>query len=248
MGLKAKGVATGALAISIGPLFGQEALEVRFELRGQKIVARGTIEGGRQVRMLIDTGASCSVIDRRLASEMKLAEMPTRIPVAAHGRSLSASSVLIHDIRLGPITTSRTCIASDIPLPGIEMIVGLDILRRHNFTIDMASERLIFESDHAADFEQSFDPDLHLITVPARLEDREIRLVLDTGAEMACLVGRKFSDWLPAPLSEFPETLVGKPGMLADIVAVSGNPLEDITALQRVALVMKDGVVIRQDR
>jgi imidazolonepropionase-like amidohydrolase len=38
-----------------------------------------------------------------------------------------------------------------------------------------------------------------------------------------------------------------RPGMLADIVAVPDNPLEDITTLQRVMFVMKDGVVIRKD-
>jgi imidazolonepropionase-like amidohydrolase len=39
-----------------------------------------------------------------------------------------------------------------------------------------------------------------------------------------------------------------KVGLAADLVAVPGNPLEDITILQRVSFVMKDGVVIRQAR
>jgi imidazolonepropionase-like amidohydrolase len=37
-----------------------------------------------------------------------------------------------------------------------------------------------------------------------------------------------------------------KPGYFADIVAVPGNPLEDITVLQRVSFVMKGGAVVRQ--
>jgi imidazolonepropionase-like amidohydrolase len=37
-----------------------------------------------------------------------------------------------------------------------------------------------------------------------------------------------------------------KPGYFADIVAVPGNPLDDITAVERVSFVMKGGAVVRQ--
>lgn len=39
-----------------------------------------------------------------------------------------------------------------------------------------------------------------------------------------------------------------EPGKFADIVAVAGDPLADITELQRILFVMKDGVVIRNAR
>jgi len=36
-----------------------------------------------------------------------------------------------------------------------------------------------------------------------------------------------------------------KPGMFADIIAVDGNPLDDIKALGRVTFVMKEGKIIK---
>lgn len=38
-----------------------------------------------------------------------------------------------------------------------------------------------------------------------------------------------------------------RPGRLADLIAVDGNPLQDITVLEHVAFVLKGGVVVRND-
>jgi imidazolonepropionase-like amidohydrolase len=37
-----------------------------------------------------------------------------------------------------------------------------------------------------------------------------------------------------------------EPGYLADIIAVPGNPLEDVSVLKNVGFVMKDGIVYRK--
>ena len=37
-----------------------------------------------------------------------------------------------------------------------------------------------------------------------------------------------------------------EPGLRADLIAVSGNPLEDVRTLERVAFVMKAGKVYKQ--
>jgi imidazolonepropionase-like amidohydrolase len=56
------------------------------------------------------------------------------------------------------------------------------------------------------------------------------------------------ADWIEGAKLMGWEGQIGelKPGYYADIVAVPGNPLEDITAVEHVSFVMKNGAVVRQ--
>lgn len=80
---------------------------------------------------------------------------------------------------------------------------------------------------------------------PHGTQARELVLMVKYGmtplaALRACLLnGAKLLGW-QGQIGEL------KPGYLADVIAVAGNPLQDISAVQKVAFVMKGGVVYRR--
>lgn len=81
---------------------------------------------------------------------------------------------------------------------------------------------------------------------PHGTQARELELMVQYGMKPAAVLqadminGAKLLGW---------EGKIGelKAGFLADVVAVKGNPLEDISAVTHVTFVMKGGVVARQD-
>ena len=80
---------------------------------------------------------------------------------------------------------------------------------------------------------------------PHGTQARELVLMVKYGMTplatlQACLLnGAKLLGW-QGQIGEL------KPGYFADVIAVSGDPLQDITAVQKVSFVMKDGVMYRR--
>ena len=80
---------------------------------------------------------------------------------------------------------------------------------------------------------------------PHGTQARELELMVKYGMTPAAALeadlihGAKLLDW---------QEQIGqlKPGFLADVIAVAGNPLEDVGVLKKVAFVMKGGVVYRK--
>jgi len=81
--------------------------------------------------------------------------------------------------------------------------------------------------------------------VPASLYAREFALLIEAG--MTPMEAIKAGTSLGAEVMGWDDRLgTLEQGKLADIIAVPGNPLEDISALERVGFVMLGGKVVRQ--
>jgi imidazolonepropionase-like amidohydrolase len=78
---------------------------------------------------------------------------------------------------------------------------------------------------------------------PHGMNGKEFALM--TGLGMSPAAALRSATSVAATLLGVPDRGTLAPGKLADIVAVPGNPLTDITAMERVSFVMKDGVVVK---
>ena len=75
---------------------------------------------------------------------------------------------------------------------------------------------------------------------------RELEMMVDYGMSAKDVLRSATS--INADLFHIEET-VGRiqMGLLADIIAVNGDPAADISALRNIQLVMKDGIIYRQE-
>jgi len=69
----------------------------------------------------------------------------------------------------------------------VNLILGLDVLHKHNFTIDYEHRKIIFESASPPAQSVPFVPDATLAVVYARVFGKTIRILMDTGAERHCV-------------------------------------------------------------
>jgi Aspartyl protease len=64
-----------------------------------------------------------------------------------------------------------------------DAIVGMDLLRLSNFTIDFAAGRLIFDPDAPKTYMAGGDPMSKCLIVDLQVQDRPVHLLVDTGLQ-----------------------------------------------------------------
>jgi predicted aspartyl protease len=150
------------------------------------IVVKGSIGPIEEVNLILDTGTSPTMISKELADRLKLGRKTESLQTL--NGTIQAESVILPRIQIGALEAkSTTVVVQDLRFVeqslGISLggIAGLDILSTSNFTIDYRRRKIVFGPVAAGGKAVRFETRLPFLTVNARINGQELRLVLDSG-------------------------------------------------------------------
>ncbi len=159
------------------------------------IVVEGSIGALNPLKFLIDTGANYSVVAERVVQRLRLRRLAQNQKLAAFGQTRPMERVVLSGLRLGPILTSLPCIVADLSDWNVDVIIGMDLLRRNNFTIDYRSQTLRFGARDHLESATSFEIDRSRLVVSVQLAGQPLRLCVDTGARTLTLHRSRVKSW-----------------------------------------------------
>jgi hypothetical protein len=160
-------------------------LKVRFLARNLPIVA-GKV-GGRDVNILIDTGTSPAIADTKLARALGLEKLPGYLQVLEG--TVPTPGTWIPDVEVGPVRQHRVAgLIRDLSHlkeqygMSVGAIVGLDFLADQKFRLDYVRGTLTFGEAAKEGVAVLIDENFPFPVVTARVQKRQLRLLIDTGA------------------------------------------------------------------
>jgi predicted aspartyl protease len=161
--------------------------EVPFKLyNGNLIIVKATIGMIKDVNMILDTGTSPTAINQVMADRLKL-RGESGLLQTLNG-TIQAQSIISPHIRIGPMhAESIRVVVQDLSFMerslGISLggIAGLDILSTGSFTIDYRRRKINFGPIAASEKAVHFETQIPYLSVKARIEGHEVRLLVDSG-------------------------------------------------------------------
>jgi predicted aspartyl protease len=180
------------------------SVKVRFKLYEKYlIVVQGSLGPLKKRNLLIDTGTNPTIIDQKIAQQLQLqpiTEAPDTMPVIT-GNVRVESSVLPR-IECGPIhrESVRVVIQDLSPFTKmvgtrIDALVGLDVLGQESFRIDYSRKEIVFGPVGATGSTVRFASGPPFVTVPMTIENRHLKILVDTGTSGLLLFARQLGTW-----------------------------------------------------
>jgi predicted aspartyl protease len=168
---------------------------------GYLVVAQGSVNNADNLRFLLDTGASNTAIDRRVADRLGLHGQPAK--VINFDKTVALEWTVVQEMTFGPerIRNVRVMIEDLGYLRStgahVDGVIGLDQLRRQSFLVDYAGERLAFGPTSTVGMRGvPMRADAKSIRVEVELDRRPVWMVADTGARGVVLYEDTVKDLL----------------------------------------------------
>ena len=151
---------------------------------------------------MLDTGTTYTIIDRKLAKRLGLSQRPSQ--VINLDRAVRVQRTELSDLQLGPIHLHNfAVIVADLGYfasyaTHVDAVIGLDMLRRNNFTVDYAARRVYFGTPAKSAFGVTMTANPVCLTVPVEIGGRSFRLLVDTGVKELVLYEARTRSRIPA--------------------------------------------------
>jgi len=169
------------------------------------LIAEGSIGNMHKLNFLLDTGACPSIVDQKIAHDLKLAEQLGRVNLWS--KSVQTRQVVIPSLGLGPVhVESLPALAEDLSFLQkalgfkVHAIVGLDVLRKSSFTINYRTKEILFGSPENLTYSVPFETDTPVVTVRMGFQDRRLRMVVDSGGPDLTLFGSRMLGSIGLPI------------------------------------------------
>jgi predicted aspartyl protease len=154
---------------------------------GYMIVARGSVNNADNLRFLLDTGASNTAIDRRVAERLGLHGQSAE--VVSFDKTVQLEWTEAQEMTIGPERVSNVRVMIEdlgyLRSSGVHVdgVIGLDQLRRQSFLVDYARERVVFGPTAAGGMRGvPMRVDGNSVQVAVELDARPVWMVADSGA------------------------------------------------------------------
>lgn len=168
---------------------------------GYLIQVEGCIGAQAHLKFILDTGASISIVGQRMAQKLKLDAHPAQS--FNFDRNLQWETATIPEIQFGPIRAAHVAVlVGDLArysefASKADAIIGMDLLRLNDFTIDYGSGHLIFDPMAPRTYLAGGDPMTKCPIIELRVQDRPVRLIVDTGLQGVLLYEERLRRSVP---------------------------------------------------
>jgi len=153
---------------------------------GYLVLVEGSIGNVQKLHFLVDTGANPSVVDQKIAHTLGLAEKPARVTLSTS--SVQTRLVVLPSLLMGPVRVeSLPVLTQDLSYfqkalaYRVDAIVGMDVLRKSSFSINYRTKEMLFGPTGSLSFSAPFETDTPVVTIRMEFQNRQLRLVVDTG-------------------------------------------------------------------